>query len=180
MHQATEPSTHAAVPDGPVPLTADAVNAVAPTPWTSAPKRKHSPASSVATIHSTGSRDIDMTFSDSVGPYVEHEERAATTWHQEFASPTSQSNRLGDIVESLEKCRTNEVESPVLGRRELTDQESRGPAAAEAKAPEMQERTDGLSPFMVNRPVEKPSRLASDHISLMDMDMEIETEHHEG
>lgn len=166
--------------DGPVPLTADAISTVAPVaaaPW-SPSKRKHSDASSVATIGSTNSRGMDMSFSGPVGPFPDHDE--PDSWHQEFASPKPQPNKLGGLVESLENCRTFEPESPVLGRRVPVDQEMKDMTASTDKSPEMQERSSGPSPFVVSRPVLKASEAASAPISLMDMEMDMNTEHHEG
>ncbi|KAK6066849.1 ubiquitin interaction motif protein [Seiridium cupressi] len=164
--------------DGPTPLTAEAIKAIAPAPWASSSKRKHSAASSVATIDSTDSRGMDMSFSDPAGPLADHDDGTRNTWHHEFASPTPQPNKMGGLVESLEKCRTVEPESPVLGRRSLRDQEMTGLTNSTVKAPEMQERTGGPSPFVMNRPVETASQAAANSVHLMDMEMDVDAEHH--
>ncbi|KAH8205064.1 hypothetical protein TruAng_000787 [Truncatella angustata] len=170
--------------DGPVPLTADAINAVAPAHWASVAKRKHSPASSVATINSTGSRNIEMVSYDDVPQFADYGD-PSMSWHHEYASPVPHPNKLGGLVESLEKCQTYEPESPVLGRRDPPEQNrhdfSSSNATSDAvRAPEMQERSGGPSPFMVNRPVERASQAAPGPANLMDMDVDVDIEHHEG
>ncbi|KAI1847227.1 hypothetical protein JX265_013352 [Neoarthrinium moseri] len=175
------PATHG---HGPVPLTAEAINSVSSVSFNSPSKRKHSiSGSSVATVGSSDSRDMEMSFSDPPDPSNYRDDRVPSASQYGFASPASQPNKLGGLVESLENCRTNEPDSPVLGRRDLAkplgDQEMRsfGPDETAAKGPEMQQRAVGPSPF-VQRPVAKASQAAQ--VDLMDMDMEIETEHHEG
>lgn len=163
-----------------LPLTADNVKTVAPESWTSPSKRKHSDSSSVATLGSTNSRGMDMT-PGSTGPFVNNDNPPPSAWHEEFASPTPRPNKISGLVEDLEKCRTFEQpESPVIGRRDLPDREPQVMGLNTTKSPEMQERAGRPPPFMTNRPVNQASQVASDADSLMDMDMNIDTEHIEG
>lgn len=167
--------------DGPVPLTAEAIETVAQASGVLSSKRKHSAASSIATIDSTDTRALDMSFAEPIGSFRDQDDGAASTWHEEFASPTPQPNKLGGLVESLEKCRTIEPESPTLGRRGPIGQEMTDMSPDGARVPEMQERPGGPSPFMINRPGERPSQGGrSEVINLMDMEMDVDTEHHEG
>lgn len=152
-----------------VPLTVDAIKSVS---FASPAKRKHSSAgSSVATIaSSSNSRDFDMAFSDDNTPSVSH---------REFASPTPQHHNLSDVAESLKNYRAQESESPVLGRRELSGSSDRqaavemqtfGPDESASKAPEMQERSDGPTPFMPRPGNNAHPRAAP--IDMMDMDLD--------
>jgi hypothetical protein len=152
-----------------VPLTVDAVKSVS---FASPAKRKHSSAgSSVATIaSSSNSRDFDMAFSD---------DNAASVSHREYASPTPQYSIVGDVVESLQNCRTHESESPVLGRRELggssdhqnvVEMQTLKPDESALKVPEMQERSGGPTPF-IPRPGNN-AHVRAAPIDMMDMDLD--------
>lgn len=125
---------------------------------------------------------MDMT-PGSIGPFADRDNPAPSSWHQEFASPTQQPNKLSGLVEELKKCRAFEqADSPTSGRRDLEDQNVKDMGSNMAKSPEMQERAGGPPPFIINRPVNKASQAASAPIDLMDMDMDmgVETEHREG
>lgn len=167
---------------GPVPLTTEAIETVAQASGVVSSKRKHSAASSIATIDSSDTRVLDMSFAEPAGSFRHQDDRAPSSWHQEFASPTPQPNKLGGLVESLERCRTMEPESPTLGRRSPPSQEMTDLGPDGARVPEMQQRPGGPSAFMVNRPGERASQVggSSDTINLMDMEMDVDTEHHEG
>ncbi|KAK7954023.1 ubiquitin interaction domain-containing protein [Apiospora saccharicola] len=128
--------------------------------FASSAKRKHSRSSSLATLGSTGrGSDREMllynnTFDDDDG-------KGPTTSHQEFASPASQPNKLGGLVESLATCRTTENVPPRLGSDgDLVETESRGP--------EMQERVGRPMSFLA-----RPEQPATD---VMNMDMEVDEE----
>ncbi|KAK8100968.1 hypothetical protein PG999_011342 [Apiospora kogelbergensis] len=90
--------------------------------FASSAKRKHSRSSSLATLGSTGhcsDREMQMynedTFDDSKGP---------TTSHQEFASPSPQSNKLGGLVASLASLSSTSGAVP-HGKQETEDREGR-------------------------------------------------------
>lgn len=128
--------------------------------FTSSTKRKHSRSSSLATLGSTGrGSDREMllyndTFDDDDG-------KGPTTSHQEFASPASQPNKLGGLVESLATCRTTEnVPSKLGSDSDLVGTESRGP--------EMQERVGRPMSFLA-----RPDKPATD---VLNMDMEVDEE----
>ncbi|KAK8012738.1 ubiquitin interaction domain-containing protein [Apiospora marii] len=128
--------------------------------FASSTKRKHSRSSSLATLGSTGhGSDREMllyndTFDDDDG-------KGPTTSHQEFASPASQPNKLGGLVESLATCRTTEnVPLKLSSDDHLVGAESRGP--------EMQERQGRPMSFLA-----RPDKPATD---VMNMDMEVDEE----
>ncbi|KAI0124199.1 hypothetical protein BJ170DRAFT_75636 [Xylariales sp. AK1849] len=162
-------------------LTTEAIRSVS---FASPAKRKLSIASSNATYNSGGSRNLEMESFDGSDPFTD-EDNAPRVSHQEYMSPTPQYNRLGGLVESLENCRTFENESPDMGRRELPDaiayqgmeeMQTFNPDGMPSSKPlEMQERTGGPTPF-ITRPGNTESRTAP--LDLMDMD--IDSEHHEG
>ncbi|KAH8663949.1 hypothetical protein BX600DRAFT_512033 [Xylariales sp. PMI_506] len=170
---------NARVIDEPIPLTAEAMSSIPSVSFASPAKRKHSSGnSSVATIASTDSRDLDMTFSDQPETFPDDDDKISS-FHQEFVSPTPQHTKLGGLVESLENCRTYENESPVLGRRDLpggAQQEMQPLSLAETAfhAPEMQERSGGLNPFLV-----RPGNVSTQKMAVDIMDIDSPTEHHE-
>lgn len=150
--RAQEPATVEAATEG-VPLTAEAIKSVT---FASPAKRKHSTGSSVATLGSRDSRDMNMIFSDEPDPFFDDDDNGPQTSHQEFASPAP--NKIGGLVEDLEKCRTEESDTSALGRRDAT----------EPRAPEMQER-GGQMPF-ITRPSSNETQKAP--VDMMDMDIE--------
>ncbi|KAI0600380.1 hypothetical protein F4775DRAFT_545592 [Biscogniauxia sp. FL1348] len=139
------------------PVTADSLAYVA---GATNAKRKHSNGSSVATHGSSRDDlgDVDLTFADDTIP---------TTHHEEFVSDSPKSGtRLGDIVESLANCRTNDSGPPTPEGREggnrlapqgtvpyessdnMEEMQTFDRETAVPKGPEMQERSGGITPFL--------------------------------
>jgi hypothetical protein len=155
----------------PFAVTNEALSQVPASP---AAKRKHSTSSSVATNGSTRSdlADIDLTFSDEP-----REIDLPTMAHREFATGSPRANKMGDIVESLANCRTNENESPVLGDAKPDPKEGNAPdmrmldsEASTPKGPEMAERAGGSVPFFHRSSSKGPPQCGP--IDLMDMDLD--------
>ncbi|ORY71716.1 uncharacterized protein BCR38DRAFT_493220 [Pseudomassariella vexata] len=148
-----------------VPLTLEAIQSVPTDPIRTLPtKRKHSCAgSSVATLGSRSSRDMmDMIFSDEPDPFPD--DSTPSTFHQEFADPAPQTNKLGGVVESLANFRTHS-ESPIL-RRDGPQTPKRDDSGS--KVPEMQERSGGPPPF-ITRPRQGSQTLNNSHIDMMEI-----------
>ncbi|KAL7625306.1 hypothetical protein AAE478_004522 [Parahypoxylon ruwenzoriense] len=135
-------------------------------------KRKHSIGSSMATAGSSrdGLDDVDLIFDD---PDVLPDYQGPSIYGQEPARGSPQSNKLGDIVESLAKCQTREAESRIeySSMEEMRTFNSSSPAPI--KSPEMQERTGGSAPFL-SRPGYTSQ---SGPVDMMDIDLDVE--HHE-
>ncbi|KAI0491170.1 hypothetical protein F4859DRAFT_36465 [Xylaria cf. heliscus] len=132
-------------------------------------KRKYSIGSSVATNGSIRSdlANVELTFDDS--PAVDNDLPQLTHQHSD-----SRSSKLGDVVESLSKCQTDEYEAPVHGENE-GDTRPQGHSQGEnnnldtsaRRQPEMSERRGGLNPFLV-----RPGPSTQNHNDMMDLDTE--------
>ncbi|KAF3000572.1 hypothetical protein E8E14_005909 [Neopestalotiopsis sp. 37M] len=155
--------------DATLRLTAETIEAIpeAEEMWGSKGKRKLSPGSSIATIDSGDSRDVNMAFSG--GTPLE----GLNEHYGDLRGPTAQPAKIGNLVQSLEKCQTSSDSAQ--------DQAMGGVIDDMAKSPEMQERAGSHSPFMMRRPVETASQAALTSVGPTNMDeMEVEVEHHEG
>lgn len=179
QQELTQEQNQEQLPQEPEPqsgaITDDALSRV---PGASPSKRKHSASSSVATNGSSRGDldDVDLTFLDE-RTIDFSEDSGPVTSHQEFATSSTQSNKLGGIVESLANCQTNEKGSLDRWQGEQIDGTHEGPEVemqetveSGAPAPEMKERVGGSTPFF--------STGASDNnamggtIDLMDMDLD--------
>jgi hypothetical protein len=151
-----------------MPLTADAIQLIASDELNTSSKRKYSiAASSVATIDSADSRDLEMSFSDV--PDRLSDRGGVRSYHREFASPAPRATSLSGLgYESGESPVPSRLQ-PGLGNGQEVQVPSTG--GSSPKAPEMQERaTAGPSPFVAQRPVDKASQAAP--VDLMDIDVE--------
>lgn len=161
---------------GPTPLTAETIDAIPEATFYKVTpamgKRKSSVASSNATIDSMDTRDMDMSFTDPVTSYQPNEQEPMT-WNQD-SDLTKEPPKVAHLRKSMENLQCTGSTSQV------TDVDMEGASENLAKSPEMQERSDGPSPFMMHRPIEKASQATSSSVDLMDMDLEAEVEHHEG
>ena len=136
--------------------------------FASSAKRKHSRSSSLATLGSTGhcsDREMQMynedTFDDSKGP---------TTSHQEFASPSPQSNKLGGLVASLASLSSTSGAVP-HGKQETEDV---GLLGSEPREPEMQQREGRPISFLAHPP--NGEARGRSEMNLMNMEMEVDEE----
>lgn len=175
-NQAAQANPEATLGDGPVPLTVDAIQAIASDELNMGSKRKYSiAASSVATIDSTDSRDLDMSFSDVPDRFSE-QDGAPRPYHREFVSPAARSNSLGGLeYKPGEPFVPGHLQQP--NPHDGQQVQMPGTGDSSPKAPEMQERVaTGPSPFVAQRPVSRASLAAP--IDLMDIDVE-HVEHRE-
>ncbi|KAI3316909.1 hypothetical protein HD806DRAFT_516497 [Xylariaceae sp. AK1471] len=139
-------------------------------------KRKHSVGSSVATNGSIRSdlADVDLTFDDT--ETVPGGDTSQTV-HQ---GNSPRSSKLGDIVDSLARCQTQELDATRQGvQREDKHPEGDGQGngddsdtntASTSKMPEMTERRGGVNPFLA-----RPGSSVQNPIDLMDLDTEHES-----